>query len=150
MPPEVTIYTDGACSGNPGPGGWAAILIYGRHQREISGGEPHTTNNRMELTAAIEGLRALNKPCEVNVVTDSEYVKNGITEWIHNWRKRDFGRRGGKLIKNAELWEELDREAARHKTKWSWTRGHSHDALNNRCDELARAQIERIRKWGGL
>ena len=142
---KVTIYTDGACSGNPGPGGWAAILIYGAHQREVSGGEPHTTNNRMELTAAIEGLRALKEPCEVDVVTDSEYVKNGITEWIHNWRKRDFGRNGGKLIKNAELWEDLDREASRHKTTWSWTRGHAGDKLNNRCDDLARAQVDRIR-----
>jgi len=133
---KVKLITDGACSGNPGPGGWAAILRYNQHSREIWGCAPHTTNNRMELTAAIEGLRAIKEPCEVEVVTDSEYLKNGITVWIHAWKRKGW-RKGAHEVKNRDLWQELDEQAARHKTTWVWTRGHSSHADNNRCDDLA-------------
>ena len=131
---KVQLITDGACLGNPGPGGWAYILRYGPHQRERFGFSPHTTNNRMELTAAIEGLSVLKEPCEVEVVTDSEYLKNGITTWVHGW-KRNGWRKG--TIKNQDLWQELDRLTGLHKTHWTWTRGHADHPDNNRCDELA-------------
>ena len=138
--------TDGACSGNPGPGGWAAILRYHEHKREVFGFAPHTTNNRMELTAAIEGLRALKEPCEVEIVTDSEYLKNGITQWIHNWKRRNWLTSTGKPVVNRELWEDLDKEATRHQVRWEWTKGHASHEDNNRADELAtRAARERIR-----
>ena len=131
---KVQLITDGACLGNPGPGGWACILRFGPHYKEMFGFSPHTTNNRMELTAAIEGLRALKEPCEVEVVTDSEYLKSGITKWIHGW-KRNGWRKG--TIKNQDLWQELDRIAATHRTQWTWTRGHADHEDNNRCDDLA-------------
>ncbi len=131
---KVQLTTDGACHGNPGPGGWAAILRYSSRKRELFGYSPYTTNNRMELTAAIEGLRALKEPCEVHAVTDSEYLKNGITQWIQNW-KRNGWRKG--TIKNQDLWKELDRLISMHKVRWEWTKGHAHHADNNRCDELA-------------
>jgi len=138
---KVRITTDGACEGNPGPGGWAAILRYGPHTKEIYGFSPHTTNNRMELTAAIEGLRALKQPCEAEVVTDSEYLKNGITTWIHKWKKNGW-RKG--TIKNQDLWEELDRLANQvHKTRWVWVRGHANHQDNNRADELATGAARR-------
>ena len=124
--------TDGACHGNPGPGGWASILRYGGHCVELWGSEPHTTNNRMELRAAIEGLRVLKEPCEVHVTTDSEYVLKGITEWIHGWKRKNW-----KSVKNPDLWKALDIENSRHKTRWEWTRGHASHTDNNRCDELA-------------
>ena len=129
--------TDGACSGNPGPGGWAYILRYGGKEREAYGCEPHTTNNRMELRAAIEGLRALKEPCEVEVVTDSEYVKNGVTSWMDGWKRRGWLTAAKKPVLNRELWEELDAQVQRHKTHWVWTKGHASHADNNRCDELA-------------
>ena len=136
---KVVIYTDGACKGNPGPGGWAAILRYGDKKKEIFGSEPHTTNNRMELRAAIEGLRALKEGCEVEVVTDSEYLKNGITTWIHGWKRKGWMTAAKKPVVNQDLWKDLDEQASRHKTQWSWTKGHASHADNNRCDELASA-----------
>lgn len=139
---RIQLITDGACLGNPGPGGWACILRYGGHTKEMYGFEPQTTNNRMEITAAMEGLAALKEPCEVEIVTDSEYLKNGITTWIHNW-KRNGWRKG--TIKNQDLWQELDRLNAIHQTRWTWTKGHADHEDNNRCDELAtRAAREQI------
>lgn len=134
---KVQLITDGSCLGNPGRGGWAAILRYNEHKKELSGSEPHTTNNRMELTAAIEGLRALKEGCEVEVVTDSEYLKNGITTWIHNWKRRGWKTAGKKPVVNQDLWQALDSEVNRHKVTWTWTKGHANHADNNRCDELA-------------
>ena len=143
---KVQLITDGACIGNPGPGGWAYILRYNEHKREGYGCEPETTNNRMELTAAIEGLKALKEPCEVEVVTDSEYVKNGISTWIHNWKRRNWMTAGKKPVVNQDLWQALDELAHdRHTVEWTWTKGHASHADNNRCDELAtRAAREQI------
>ena len=138
--PAVVIYTDGACQGNPGPGGWGAILRYGRHTREISGGEKDTTNNRMELQAALEALRALTEPCQVTLFTDSEYLKKGITEWMPNWKRRNWRRKGGKLA-NVDLWMKLDEEMARHEVRWRWVRGHAGNPMNERVDKLARQAI---------
>jgi ribonuclease HI len=134
---HVQLITDGACIGNPGPGGWACILRYGDSTRELFGSEPETTNNRMELTAAIEGLRTLREPCEVEVVTDSEYVKNGITTWIHGWKRNGWKTSAKKPVVNQDLWIELDELAAGHRIKWTWTKGHADHDDNNRCDELA-------------
>jgi len=134
---KVQLITDGACLGNPGPGGWAAILRYGANTKEIYGCESHTTNNRMELTAAIEGLRTLRENCEVEVITDSEYLKNGITQWITAWKKRGWMTSQKKPVVNRDLWEQLDSETARHQTRWSWTKGHASHDDNNRADELA-------------
>jgi ribonuclease HI len=142
---KVQIITDGACLGNPGAGGWAAILRYGPHRKEIFGCEPHTTNNRMELRAAIEGLRTLREECEVEVITDSEYLKKGITSWIANWKKRNWMTAQKKPVINRDLWEELDREVERHHAQWSWTKGHASHEDNNRADELAsRAAREQL------
>ena len=138
--PRVTIYTDGACQGNPGPGGWGAILRYGRHERELSGGEAETTNNRMELRAALEALRALTEPCQVTLFTDSEYLKKGITEWLVNWKRRNWRRKGGKLA-NVDLWMKLDEEISRHQVRWQWVRGHAGNVLNERVDKLARKAV---------
>ena len=129
--------TDGACLGNPGPGGWAVILRHGENTKELFGCEAHTTNNRMELTAAIEGLRALKETCDIEVVTDSEYLKNGITTWIAGWKKRNWMTAQKKPVINRDLWEALDREVTRHKIAWSWTKGHAAHVDNNRADELA-------------
>ena len=134
---RVQLITDGACVGNPGPGGWACILRHGNHKREMYGSAPLTTNNRMELTAAIEGLRALNQPCEVEVITDSEYVKNGITQWIHGWKLKGWMTSARKPVMNSDLWRELDEAVSRHKTTWTWTKGHAAHDDNNRADELA-------------
>ena len=134
---RVQLITDGACLGNPGPGGWAAILRYNERKKEMWGCEPHTTNNRMELRAAIEGLGALREDCEVEVVTDSEYMKNGITTWIHNWKRKGWMTAAKKPVVNQDLWKALDEQVNRHKTTWTWTKGHSDHADNNRCDELA-------------
>jgi ribonuclease HI len=134
---KIQLITDGACLGNPGPGGWAAILRYGPHRKEIFGCAKQTTNNRMELMAAIEGLRALKEPCEVEVVTDSEYLKNGITSWINGWKKRNWLTSQKKPVINRDLWERLDDQAGRHKIIWSWTKGHASHEDNNRADELA-------------
>ena len=143
---KITIYTDGACSGNPGPGGWGAVLMSGDHRKEISGGEAQTTNNRMELTAAIEALKALKACSQVDLFTDSTYVKKGITEWIVNWKKNGWKRRSGKRllpVKNADLWRELDRLAAQHEITFHWVEGHAGNEENERCDELAREAIPR-------
>ena len=134
---KVQLITDGACLGNPGPGGWAAILRHGAYRREIFGCASLTTNNRMELTAAIQGLRAIKESCEVEVVTDSEYVKNGITQWIHAWKRNHWKRSDKKPVLNVDLWQELDEEVSRHKTTWLWTKGHASHQDNNRADELA-------------
>ena len=134
---KVQVITDGACLGNPGPGGWAAILRYGEHKRELYGCARHTTNNRMELTAAIEALRKLRHACDVEVVTDSQYVKNGITQWIQNWRKRNWMTSGKTPVVNRDLWEELDGLTQNHTVRWTWTKGHASHADNNRADELA-------------
>jgi len=143
---QVKIVTDGSCLGNPGRGGWACILRFNAHKRELYGYAPHTTNNRMELTAAIEGLKALKEPCEVEVVTDSEYVKNGITSWVRNWKLRDWMTKEKKPVVNRDLWEELDDVAAKHTTTWSWTKGHASHADNNRCDELAQMAAREQRR----
>jgi ribonuclease HI len=134
---KVQVITDGACSGNPGPGGWAAILRYNHHEKELWGSEPHTTNNRMEMTAAIEALRSLKENCEIEVVTDSEYLKKGITEWIHGWKRKGWMTAAKKPVVNQDLWKALDEQVGRHKTTWVWTKGHASHADNNRCDELA-------------
>ncbi len=134
---RVQLITDGACLGNPGPGGWAYILRYGEHKREMSGSDPATTNNRMELRAAIEGMRALREACEVEVVTDSEYLKNGITKWIHGWKRNGWKTASKKPVINQDLWNELDEQASRHRVVWTWTKGHADHGDNNRCDELA-------------
>lgn len=136
---KVKLITDGACKGNPGPGGWACLLRYGGQVKEMWGAEPRTTNNRMELTAAVRGLEALKEGCEVEIVTDSEYVKNGITSWVKNWKRNGWKTAAKKPVINQDLWEVLDRENARHKTTWSWTKGHASHEDNNRCDELASA-----------
>ncbi len=138
--PSVTIYTDGACQGNPGPGGWGAILRYGVHERLLSGGEKDTTNNRMELRAALEALRALKEPCEVTLYTDSEYLKRGVTEWLANWKRRNWRRKGGALA-NVDLWMKLDEEIARHEIQWHWVKGHAGHELNERVDRLAKEAI---------
>jgi len=141
---EVTVYTDGACSGNPGPGGWGAILISGPHRRELSGGEAETTNNRMELTAAIEALRALKGSPKVDLYTDSTYVKKGITEWISSWKANGWRRRSGKKllpVKNEDLWRALDELAAAHDVTFHWVEGHAGHPENERADELARLGV---------
>ena len=134
---KIQVITDGSCLGNPGPGGWAVILRYGANKKEVYGCEPHTTNNRMELTAAIEGLRTLKEQCEVEIITDSEYVKNGITTWIAGWKKKGWLTAAKKPVVNRDLWEALDAQVARHKMTWSWTKGHASHEDNNRADELA-------------
>jgi ribonuclease HI len=143
--PEVIVYTDGACSGNPGPGGWAAVLRYGGHEREISGGEPHTTNQKMELTAAIEALRALGRPCRVRLHSDSAYLVNCFRQrWYDAWMRNGWIGRNKAPVANRPLWEELIRLAGIHDVEWVKVAGHSGDPLNERCDALARAEIERI------
>jgi len=133
----VQLITDGACIGNPGPGGWACILRSGEKTREMFGSERHTTNNRMEITAAIEGLRALREPCEVEVVTDSEYLKNGITTWIKGWKRNGWKTAAKKPVVNQDLWMTLDDLVGKHQMHWTWTKGHADHPDNNRCDELA-------------
>ena len=141
----VEIFTDGACSGNPGPGGWGAILRFGDHEKELHGGEANSTNNRMELTAAIEALRALTRPCQVVLTTDSVYVKDGITKWIHGWLKNGWKTAAKKPVKNAELWQELWQEVQRHQVDWRWIKGHAGHDENERADALARAGIDLVR-----
>lgn len=142
MTDPVVIYTDGACSGNPGPGGWGAVLIYGLHRKELSGGEAATTNNRMELMAAIAALEALKKPSPVVLHTDSAYVKNGITSWINGWRRNGWRTADKGLVKNAELWQRLDTAQARHTVTWRWVKGHAGDVENERADTLARTALK--------
>ena len=140
--PEVEIFTDGACKGNPGPGGWGAILRFGDKERELSGGEAPTTNNRMELMAAIEALRALKKPCHVQLWTDSNYVRDGITKWIHGWRRNGWKTADRKPVKNAELWQALIDAAAPHRVDWHWVKAHAGHPENERADALACAEAE--------
>jgi len=137
MTKVVSIHTDGACSGNPGPGGWGAVLQYNGMVKELKGGEALTTNNRMELTAAIESLNALKRPCEVHLHTDSTYVKDGLTKWIRGWKKNGWRTADKKPVKNVELWQALDAAVARHQLVWHWVKGHAGDAMNERADELA-------------
>jgi ribonuclease HI len=146
---SVKLITDGSCLGNPGPGGWACILRFNHHKKEMWGHAGHTTNNQMELTAAIEGLRALREPCEVEIVTDSEYVKNGITKWIEGWKRRGWLTAEKKPVLNRELWEALDQQSSRHKTRWTWTKGHASHDDNNRCDELAQEAARTQASSGG-
>jgi ribonuclease HI len=133
----VTIYTDGACKGNPGPGGWGAFLAWRNHEKELFGGEPATTNNRMEMTAVIRALGSLTRGCEVDLYTDSQYVKNGIQSWIHGWKKNGWKTSDRKPVKNADLWRELDVLVAQHKIRWHWVKGHADDPGNERADALA-------------
>ncbi len=142
---RVELFTDGACRGNPGPGGWGVLLRYGDRERELYGGEPATTNNRMELRAAIEGLRALREPCEVTLTTDSTYVMKGLTEWLPGWKARGWRTAGRKPVKNAELWQALDAEAGRHQVRWEWVKGHSGHEGNERADALANRGIDELR-----
>jgi len=132
------IWTDGACSGNPGPGGWGAVLRYGSHEKELRGGEPLTTNNRMELTAAIKALESLTRPCPVTLHTDSQYLRSGVTGWLDRWKRNGWRTADRKPVRNEDLWRRLDAAAARHEVQWLWVRGHAGDELNERADELAR------------
>jgi ribonuclease HI len=138
----VEVHTDGACSGNPGPGGWAAILRWGGRERELAGGEPLTTNNRMELMAAIAALEALKRPVRVHLYTDSQYLRLGVTQWLRAWKARGWLTADRKPVKNQDLWERLDEARAPHEVEWRWLKGHAGDPLNERADELARAQVE--------
>jgi len=142
-PPKVEIFTDGACSGNPGPGGWAAILRSGAHEKEIFGGEPLTTNNRMELMAAIKSLKALKKPSTVVIHTDSRYVMDGLTQWLPRWKQNGWKTSDKKPVKNDDLWRALDQQVARHDVIWRWVEGHSGHLENERADQLARSAIPR-------
>ncbi len=140
--PKVTIYTDGACDPNPGPGGWAALLLFGRHEKVLSGAAEQSTNNRMELTAAVQALIALKEPCQVELYTDSEYLKRGISEWLPDWRRRGWKRKAGKLA-NIDLWQDLEASLKEHAITWHWVRGHAGDRFNQRVDSLARRAIRR-------
>lgn len=141
--PHVSIYTDGACIGNPGPGGWGALLRFGRHEKELSGSDPDTTNNRMELMAAVEALKALTRPCQVDFYTDSEYLKRGITDWLAGWKTRGWKTSSKKAVKNQDLWRALDHAAKPHQVEWNWVRGHTGHRENERVDRLARKAIPR-------
>ncbi len=142
----VEIWTDGACSGNPGPGGWGVILVAGENRKELFGGEPMTTNNRMELMAAISALEALKRPCSVSLHIDSQYVRQGITQWIHGWKRNGWRTADKKPVKNAELWQRLEEAAGRHRIDWRWVKGHTGDPMNERADELARMGVAQARQ----
>ena len=139
---SVSIFTDGACSGNPGPGGWGVLMLWGGQEKEIYGGEPDTTNNRMELMAAIRGLESLKRGMKVSLYTDSTYVKDGITKWIHGWKKNGWKTAAKKPVKNQDLWQELEKTIAEHEVEWHWVKGHSGHPENERADELARRGVE--------
>ena len=147
--PHVTVFTDGACSGNPGPGGWGAILKFGETEKELKGGEAHTTNNRMELMAAIAALEALGRPSAITLVTDSAYVKNGVTGWIFGWKRNGWRTADGKPVKNVDLWQRLDAAQARHKVRWEWIKGHAGHPENERADALARAGMAPYKAGAG-
>ncbi len=141
---RVVIYTDGACRGNPGPGGWGALLSFGDHEKELFGGEAETTNNRMELMAAIQGLAALKRGCRVDLFTDSQYVRLGITQWLENWKRKGWKTANRKPVKNQDLWQALDSEAARHEIHWHWVKGHAGDEGNERADALANRGVDAL------
>ncbi len=143
---KVEIYSDGACRGNPGPGGWGVLLRYGSHEKRLRGAEPATTNNRMELRAAIEGLKLLNRPCEVTLWTDSQYVLKGITEWLPGWKARGWKTAGREPVKNVDLWQMLDTERARHQVEWRWVKGHAGDPGNEEADRLANEAIDEMNR----
>lgn len=140
---HVVVHTDGACSGNPGPGGWGVILEWSGHRKELKGGEPHTTNNRMELMAAIMALESLKRPCTVDIHTDSQYLRHGITEWIKGWKRNGWKTAAKKPVLNQDLWMELDALTQQHQIEWKWTKGHADHPDNNRCDELATSAARR-------
>jgi ribonuclease HI len=140
----VEIYTDGACKGNPGPGGWGALLRYAGHEKQLWGGDPETTNNRMELMAVIKALESLNRPCRVRVTTDSQYVRNGITSWLANWKARGWKTASRTPVKNKDLWQALDRAVSRHQVEWEWVRGHSGHSENELADQLANRAVRRL------
>ena len=144
MEKTVYLFTDGACKGNPGAGGWGVLLRYGTHEKELFGGEAQTTNNRMELTAVLSGLKTLNRPCDVVICTDSQYVKNGMESWIHNWKKNGWKTAGRQPVKNADLWQQLDEQVARHRVRWQWVKGHVGHAENERADALANRGVEQV------
>ncbi len=148
MSERVELYTDGACRGNPGPGGWGVVLRFGRHEKELFGGETETTNNRMELLAVIRGLEALKRRCVVDVTTDSSYVRNGITQWIHTWKRNGWRTAARKPVKNDDLWRMLDELASRHDVSWHWVRGHAGHPENERADALANRGIDEMRRGG--
>ena len=139
---NVELFTDGACRGNPGPGGWGVLIRYNDHEKKLHGGEAHTTNNRMELMAAIQALRAIKESCDIELTTDSQYVRNGITEWLANWKKRGWKTADKKPVKNQDLWEQLDLEVSRHQVKWHWVKGHSGHIENEIVDQLANLGID--------
>ena len=143
---SIEIHTDGACLGNPGPGGWAALLRYKAHERELSGGEAHTTNNRMELRAVIEGLQAIKRPCRITLYLDSQYVRQGITSWIHNWKRKGWKTADNKPVKNADLWQQLDAlvHNSPHQIHWEWVKGHAGNPGNEKADELANRGVEQV------
>jgi ribonuclease HI len=141
---HVVIYTDGACRGNPGPGGWGVLLRFGKHEKVLSGAETHTTNNRMELMAAIEALSAMKEPCKIDLYTDSQYVQKGISEWMEDWKKRDWKKADKKLVKNADLWRALDEATNRHQVTWHWVKGHSGHPENDLADQLANEAIDKL------
>lgn len=140
----VQIWTDGGCRGNPGPGGWGAVLRYNQHERLLNGHEAHTTNNRMELTAAIKALETLTRPCNVDLTTDSQYVRQGITQWIHNWRRKNWRTAAGKPVKNADLWQRLDSACQKHQVSWHWVKGHAGHPENELADELANKAMDEL------
>jgi len=142
--PVVEIYTDGACRGNPGPGGWGAVLRSGKHEKELYGGEPNTTNNRMEMTAVVNALTALKNPSDVTLTTDSQYVRKGITEWIHNWKKNGWKTSAKQAVKNADLWQQIDALSTEHTIRWEWVKGHSGHPENERVDALANRGIDEM------
>lgn len=148
-PAVVVIHTDGACSGNPGPGGWGALLQWGERERELKGGEAETTNNRMEMMAAIQALEALTRPCEVELWTDSAYLKGGITGWIHGWKRNGWKTADKKPVKNVDLWQRLETALARHRVSWNWIKGHAGHAENERADQLAREGMAPFKRRGG-
>ncbi|AZR82357.1 ribonuclease HI [Thiomicrospira sp. S5] len=141
---EVELFTDGGCRGNPGPGGWGALLRFGEFEKELKGSEPDTTNNRMELTAAIEGLKALKRPCKVTLTTDSQYVKNGVTQWMANWKRNNWRTAAKKPVKNQDLWQALDEALKPHDVTWAWVKGHAGHDENERVDELANLAMDEL------
>jgi ribonuclease HI len=143
---KISIYTDGACKGNPGPGGWGVLMRYGTHEKTLNGAESHTTNNRMELSAAIHGLARLSQRCDIDLYTDSQYLRKGITEWLENWKKRDWKTADKKPVKNIDLWQALDQEVSKHEIRWHWVKGHSGHPENDLADELANRAIEELMK----